>query len=202
MKSQIPIFIFSLALAGCTTAHTTDRPVPLLGEKPNFESLHSFQRLVKATPGTDDYERVRIDYLLERIGASPYHFIRNDTEYSNARSVMHLRWKYLRYKKDAPTAEAFINRIATGSKKTGQEYLIRKSPTEVYPLNQILRQELNLLSEGFREYQARTKDQSRQSRHLGTDQTAGNEFTATFEDPTVKKSSQSAEVISHNKQPI
>lgn len=147
----IPLLLI-LGLVGCVSAPPNDHSNIFLGEKPRFEEMKSFQKVIRATEGSVDFERARIDYLLERLGRSPYNFIRNETAYSNARAVMHLRWKYLRYHKDAGTAEAFVDRVAVGSKKTGREYTVRISPSEEYPLRTVLHNELRLLDQGIWEH--------------------------------------------------
>ena len=144
----------SVTLSGCasTPAPVSDPPLTLLGERPDLAAMKSFQKLVQAQPGDADYERARIDYLLERLGKSPYTFVRNGMSYTNTRAAMHLKWKYLRFQKEAPTAEAFVDRIAAGSRMSGREYQMRDPYGRYYSLKNILHQELECLEEGLRVY--------------------------------------------------
>jgi hypothetical protein len=135
----------------------SDDPSILLGPKPQFESMRSFQNLVRMTPGTPDYEKGRIDYLLERLGKSPYNFVRNGSYYSGARAVMHLKWKYTRFHKEAPTAEKFIDRIAVGSRATGERYLIKVSESRFCPAQKVLHRELELLNQALGQHQETMK---------------------------------------------
>ena len=150
--NQLLLFLI-LGIAGCvSTPSSVDPAGVLLGPKPRFEEMKSFQRIIRTTVGSADYEKARIDYLLERLGESPYNFVRNGTVHSNTRAVMHLRWKYMRFHKEAPTAEAFADRLASNSKQTGREYTMRIPPSGEYPLRTVLHNELKLLDQGIIEY--------------------------------------------------
>ncbi len=65
-----------------------------------------------------------IDYLLSAVGASDCAFIRNDKRHSAADAEDHLRMKYRRGKRYAPTTEAFIERLASKSSISKKLYLI------------------------------------------------------------------------------
>ncbi len=136
----------TLFFMGCATASENFSEHILLGPKPDFASMRTFQTLLNLEPGTPNYEKTRVEYLLERLGNSPYNFVRNDMEYTNRRAVMHLRWKYLRQHNQEMTAEQFIDRVAASSKMTGQSYLMEVD-SKTYPLREILHNELDLLDE-------------------------------------------------------
>ncbi len=160
----IIIITFGMVVCGYGCARTShqklaDHEIVLLGEKPDFGELPAFLKMVEEEPGTVEFEKARIDYLLERLSQSSYQFIRNEEEYSNARAVIHIKWKYFRESKFIKTAENFIDFSASGSKTSGRPYLIRKGPKEYYLLKDILYDELGILDEGFVAYQASRRKQ-------------------------------------------
>ena len=121
----------------------------LLGESPDFDTMPAFQRVLQTEPGTVEHERARINYLLDRVAASPYEFIRNNSTYSSKRAAMHLRWKLLRYPRLATNAEQFVLEVASSSRMSGKEYLMRKDDW-TYPLRGIFWEELRLLDEALK----------------------------------------------------
>ena len=68
-----------------------------------------------------------VHYLLEFIEGSGCEFYRNGTAYDAVRAAAHLRDKYLALDATGgiPTAEAFIDRIASRSSLTGRNYEVR-----------------------------------------------------------------------------
>ncbi len=72
----------------------------------------------------DDAMPAEIDYLLESIGSSACIFIRNDKRYDAKTAEDHLRMKYSRGKRYAPTGEKFIERLASKSYLTKRPYFI------------------------------------------------------------------------------
>ncbi len=68
---------------------------------------------------------VEIDHLLGFIAASPCAFIRNDTAYSGAEAVAHIKDKYAHFRDRIATAEDFIDLAASKSLMSGQPYLVR-----------------------------------------------------------------------------
>jgi len=65
-----------------------------------------------------------IQALLSAVGNSGCSFSRNGSEYSATKAESHLRLKYSRGKRYAPTAEDFIERLASRSSWTGIAYTI------------------------------------------------------------------------------
>jgi len=72
-------------------------------------------------------EEDKITMLIESVRDTPEgtHFIRNGKAYDVAEAVSHLNFKYSKAKSRIKTAEEFIQRIASGSSVSGEEYLIR-----------------------------------------------------------------------------
>ncbi len=68
---------------------------------------------------------VEIDHLLDFVAASPCAFIRNDTEYTAAEAVAHIKDKYAHFRDEIATAEDFIDLAASRSLMSGQPYLVR-----------------------------------------------------------------------------
>lgn len=113
----------------------------------SVESSRQFRRAVNAAPGTKEFERARIEYLLERVAQSPYNFIRNGSRYSGKRAWVHLKWKHFRKFGQIKTAEDFIQNIATRSKASGEFYLMEMPDKKRYPLKNFFVYELSLFDE-------------------------------------------------------
>ena len=65
-----------------------------------------------------------IDYLLTAVGGSDCVFIRNGKRHDSADAEDHLRMKYRRGKRYAPTSEDFIERLASKSSMSKKPYQI------------------------------------------------------------------------------
>ena len=111
----------------------------------------AFQKLTAASPGSREAELAKIEYLLERIGNSPYNFIRNGSRYQGKRAEVHLRWKYLRSREQIKTAEDFIQRVATRSKISGEAYEVILPDKTHHPLREFLSEEIHLLNQALEE---------------------------------------------------
>lgn len=74
-----------------------------------------------------------IDYLLTTVGRSNCVFIRNGEHHSAADAEKHLRMKYRRGKRHAPTTEAFIEHLASKSSLSNKLYHIDCPGEEVMP---------------------------------------------------------------------
>lgn len=124
----------------------------LLGPDTDISQTTSFAGVFHAIPGTSDYEKARIHYLFERLKGSDNQFVRNGECHSNAHAVLFLRWKYQRYRREAKTAEDFIANVASSSRKTGDEYLMKDRDGRTYPVKTVLRNECRLLDVKLQEY--------------------------------------------------
>ena len=71
--------------------------------------------LLPLSARADDAVPAEIDYLLSSIGSSDCAFIRNGERYDSRSAEDHLRMKYRRGKRYAPTSEKFIERLASNS---------------------------------------------------------------------------------------
>jgi len=76
---------------------------------------------VSQTLGVTDAE-TEIRSLLHAVRESGCDFDRNGTLYTAERAAEHLELKYSRGKRYADSAEAFIERLATGSSWSGEPY--------------------------------------------------------------------------------
>ena len=72
----------------------------------------------------DDAAPAEIDYLLSSVGSSDCTFIRNGKRYDSRSAEDHLRMKYRRGKRYAPTGEKFIERLASNSYLSKKLYYI------------------------------------------------------------------------------
>jgi len=71
--------------------------------------------------------RVEVSFLLGYVDGSSCRFYRNGSWYAPAAAVAHLRGKYARLsaRNQIGSAEDFIDKVATRSSLTGEEYAVR-----------------------------------------------------------------------------
>ncbi len=74
-----------------------------------------------------------IDYLITTVGESGCTFIRNGSRHDAEDAASHMRLKYRRGKRYAPTAELFIERLASKSSMTGRLYKIDCPGSDTVP---------------------------------------------------------------------
>lgn len=83
-----------------------------------------------------------IEYLLTTVGSSDCVFVRNGKRHDPQDAEDHLRMKYRRGKRYAPTAEAFIERLASKSSISKKLYYIDCPGAEPVPSGDWLGQRL------------------------------------------------------------
>lgn len=71
-----------------------------------------------------DIAEVEIEHLITTVGESGCTFIRNGSRHDADDAASHMRLKYHRGKRYAPTAELFIERLASKSSFSGKPYAI------------------------------------------------------------------------------
>lgn len=81
----------------------------------------------------DEELPAEIDYLLESVGGSDCTFIRNGARYDSRTAESHLRMKYRKGKRYAPTTEKFIERLASKSYLSRKLYYIECDGEEKMP---------------------------------------------------------------------
>jgi len=81
----------------------------------------------------DDKAPAEIDYLLRSVGSSGCTFIRNGENHNSGEAEDHLRMKYRRGKRYAPTSEKFIERLASKSFLSKKLYYIECAGEEKIP---------------------------------------------------------------------
>ena len=81
----------------------------------------------------DDEVPTEIDYLLRSVGSSGCTFIRNGDSHDSSEAEDHLRMKYRRGKRYAPTSEKFIERLASKSSLSKKLYYIACEGEERMP---------------------------------------------------------------------
>ena len=86
-----------------------------------------------------------ISYLLSTIGSSNCAFIRNGKRHNAQDAEAHLRGKYRRGKRYAPTSEKFIERLASKSSMSNEPYYIECEGEQRVPCGDWLMQRLNEL---------------------------------------------------------
>jgi len=107
-----------------------------------------------------------IEFLITAIGQSDCTFIRNGSRHDAASAESHLRLKYRRGKRYAPTAELFIERLASASSMSRKPYQIECPGHEPVPSG-------DWLTARLREY--------RSARSIGPDGAEAIDDTATQE---------------------
>ncbi len=151
LKNQIQFFISALMLYSlifCHAAFSELPPAPedlFLQTPKGIENDVLYSRLMKAEPGSQQQEHLKITYLIARIRGSNYEFIRNDQPFKGARAAQHMQTKYRYVYGQIRTVQEFIDNIASHSERTGAPYLIRIPGAGTFYLRDILLNELRLL---------------------------------------------------------
>lgn len=99
--------------------------------------------LLLPTVASADSAEAEIEFLVSAIGASDCTFIRNGKRHDAADAESHLRMKYRRGKRYAPTAEKFIERLASASSMSKKPYFIECTGSEPVPSGEWLMVHLN-----------------------------------------------------------
>jgi hypothetical protein len=81
----------------------------------------------------DDEAPAEIDYLLRSIGSSDCAFIRNGSRFDSRSAEDHLRMKYRRGKRYAPTSEEFVENLASKSYLSKKLYYVECEGAEKMP---------------------------------------------------------------------
>ena len=96
-------------------------------------------------PGISNPEKIKMQYLIDRIRRSEYTFMRNGVSYPAGRAAIHITWKMQRKGSRIKTARQFIDEIASNSSMSGAEYLVIVEKDITYPMHDVLSNELELL---------------------------------------------------------
>jgi hypothetical protein len=100
--------------------------------------------------GTEDAasERDKVDQLIEHVGAlQGAVFIRNGEEHTPAEAAEHLRRKWEAAGDEITTVEGFIEKLASKSSVSGEEYKLRFKDGTEQPSGDYLRKQLQKMSE-------------------------------------------------------
>ncbi len=100
-----------------------------------------------------DATEAEIEYLITSVGESGCIFIRNGSRHDAEDAASHMRLKYRRGKRYAPTAELFIERLASKSSFSGKPYSIECPGSDTVPSGDWLSARLD----EYREQQASTQ---------------------------------------------
>jgi hypothetical protein len=120
----------------------------LLSDKPPQASIF-FNRLAQGT--VKNKEKAKIEYLVERIRHSKHRFIRNGAVYSSGRAASFMLWKLQQKGSRIHTAEQFIYDIASKSATTGKDYLIKTKNGRLFPIRDVLLNELIVLDSALKQ---------------------------------------------------
>jgi len=101
-------------------------------------------------PATADVTDDEVEYLVSTVGKSNCTFIRNGKRHSAEDAEDHLRMKYRRGKRHAPTTEKFIERLASASSMSRKPYYIECHGQEMVPSGEwLMAQLVDYRSKGF-----------------------------------------------------
>lgn len=128
--------------------------VVLLGDSKEIEGLKSFKILLEKGTTDPDYEKWRIEYLLERLGRTSYNLVRNGEMHSGKVGATHLRYKWVKFRSEAATAEDFVMNIASGSRTSGDPYYVKVKQL-YYPAQDVLLFELKELDRVLNDFKSR-----------------------------------------------
>jgi hypothetical protein len=125
-----------------------DTPPDIFLAGGEIRSTPSYQKVLRFLKDPVALEKAKIDYLISRMRSSDYRFDRNGVFFSGKRGAAHLLWKYHnKSEKQIKTALDFIHVIATRSSSSGEFYKVHVSDYQVYPLGDLLLNELRRLEE-------------------------------------------------------
>jgi hypothetical protein len=97
----------------------------------------------KKAPDKPQTEKEKIEALIKHVeGLKDVKFIRNGTEYSASNAAAFLRGKWDNNAKDIKTAQDFIDKCATKSSTTGQDYIMKMKDGKEKKCAEYLREEL------------------------------------------------------------
>jgi len=87
-------------------------------------------------------EQQKIDALLNNLGTSDVTFIRNGTEMTGKDAKAHLQDKLKELQSQVKTADDFITKVASTSRKTGKPYVIKLKDGKEIPAADWFKQQL------------------------------------------------------------
>ncbi|HCM42187.1 MAG TPA: hypothetical protein DIS66_02590 [Candidatus Omnitrophica bacterium] len=120
----------------------------LLGDAAEIETLGSFKKLAEKTGLETDYQKQRIEYLLERLSRTAYNFLRNGETHNSKKAILLMRYKWVKFGSEVQTAEDFVDKIASGSRTSGEPYYV-KANQRYYLVKDILFFELEQLDQAL-----------------------------------------------------
>ena len=145
----------AVVLPGCNTASTSApqilqnaqiAPRAILFLDDPAAHTARLDRFLLSHPRATEMEKIH--FLLESVRTSPYHFIRNKSDYNGEDAMRWLRWK-MGHRQYAShpilTARDLVERVADRSLKTGEIYQAVLPDGRRVPLQEIMRSELSAL---------------------------------------------------------
>ena len=104
-----------------------------------------FEEVIRRQGDQSVFERAKIEYLIERVRASHFTFVRNREDHTAREAANHLSMKWYRAVNLIHSARNFINYIASNSSFTGQPYLVKFKNGHTLPARDMLTNELDHL---------------------------------------------------------
>ena len=154
------IALFSLSSSGCAVTPRSrisqpsfnDADSRFLSPAPEFSSSEFHLKW----PGSLS-EQDKIRYLLERIAGSKEKFVRNGQVFEGSQARLWLLYKLGHWVNGVKTADDFIARVASFSKKTGELYVVEFSDGKNYSLKTVLSYELSAFEKNRVAFNGQTK---------------------------------------------
>ena len=148
-KFRLKIVVFALACVFAVTPHLhakPDTPKTLLFTPIyHIDQNPYFDWVIRKRADQAQFEKAKIEYLIERVRKSPYTFVRNGSEHTSNEAAEHLAWKWYHVKDRIQTARQFIEHLATRSSTSGQLYMTKLTDGKTYPTGEMLTNELEAL---------------------------------------------------------
>ena len=102
-------------------------------------------------------EQDKIRYLLERVAGSKEKFVRNGQVFDGPQARLWLLYKLGHWVSGIKTADDFIARVASFSKKTGEPYGVEFPDGKSYSLKTVLSRELSAFEKNRMAFNGQTK---------------------------------------------
>lgn len=143
MRQKLFLLLIVIVFVGCSSIFS---PFRKTSNDPGGE--YYLGAAIKASYAYQVYvtqyqdERAKIQYLLNLMRYSGAIFIRNNEAFSGRKAARWLEFKLYQFPKEAKTAKAFIENLASHSKKSGKPYQVIFADNSHFPLEVILKNEL------------------------------------------------------------
>ncbi|GEM_PF-1956880 len=139
-------------------------PDIFLNAESDIRQSRFFQKALTQSGNEAFSEQAKISYLVDCIRRSRLTFIRNGEFSSGGKAAAHLLWKYQRKGKGIiNTARLFIDAVASHSSISGKAYQVKFPNGKIYPLRDLLLNELKRFEHYLQESRFETRKEENQN---------------------------------------